>query len=271
MAGVVAVSERQRVRAISWWRAAVLLRSIAVGALAGWLAGFVAAGVGSRLAMRVVSLTTGHDDYGRLTEADAHVGEITTEGTLFLLLFGAFIGIGGGLLYLALRPLLTRFGRWRGLAYGMLLLAAFGFVTLDSDNFDFTRFGSPALNILLFAVLFPAFGMLVAPLVEWLDRALPPVPLHGPFGARRVAGYALLAICAAIGMLGGALGSLVLVGASISKGGALAGVAIAVALAGLVLVQRRPVAGLALLAVAVAGGLLVTTTSVVEILTDGYG
>jgi hypothetical protein len=70
----------------------VLARNIAIGALAGFLAGIVTGGLGSRVAMRLVAVTAGSDMQGVLTDQEVPVGEITAGGTFFLILFGGFMG-----------------------------------------------------------------------------------------------------------------------------------------------------------------------------------
>jgi hypothetical protein len=155
------------------------LRLAGVAGLAGYIAGVLVAGGGSRLAMRIVSLTAGHEHYGRLTEADARVGEITAEGTLFLFFFGGVVGLSGTLLFLASRQWLPLRG-WRlGLAFGGVMLAAFGPIIIDGGNFDFSEFGSPTLNVLMFASLFLLFGLLITCIFEWLDQRIPASPPRG--------------------------------------------------------------------------------------------
>ncbi|MCH8186631.1 MAG: hypothetical protein IH862_11065 [Chloroflexi bacterium] len=93
-----------------------LARSLAVAALSGFTAGAIVGGIGSRVAMRIVAVASGPDLQGALTEAEARVGEITADGTFFLFVLGGFIGVIGGLAFLALRPWLADAGRWKGLA-----------------------------------------------------------------------------------------------------------------------------------------------------------
>src|SRR5215213_4038768 len=114
---------------------------VGLGLLAGLVAGAVAGGVGARVAMRVVALVAGHNRDGQLTDADAVVGQITLEGTLFLLGAGAYLGLPGGLLYVAVRRWLPGAGIRKGLAFGGLLLLLFGSLIIDGDNPDFRRFG----------------------------------------------------------------------------------------------------------------------------------
>lgn len=181
------------------WRGLLVLRALGVGAAAGFVAGFVAGGIGSRLAMKVVALVAGPGARGRLTENGNAIGDFTAGGTLFLLLFGATLGMTGGLVYVALRPWLAAAGRWRGLACGAVLLATIRAGTIDARNIDFTHFGVPALNVALFAALPLAFGLLVAPLADGLDRRVP-TPTRARvagLGGAGGPGLVLLAILAA--------------------------------------------------------------------------
>ena len=141
--------------------------------LAGFLSGAVALGVGCRLAMRVVALLAGDADQGKLTDAEAVVGEITVGGTVFLVLLGGAAGTFGGLLYGAMRRRLAWFGNCRGLVFGLIALALFGSVLVEGSNPDFARFGSPLVNVAMFASLFVFFGVLIAPVYEGLDTAVP--------------------------------------------------------------------------------------------------
>ena len=59
-----------------------------------------------------------------------------------------------------------------GLVFGVLLLAVLG-SAIEGDNFDFYVFGPRTLNVAMFASLFILFGLLVAPLFDFVNRALP--------------------------------------------------------------------------------------------------
>ena len=97
-------------RATQPWIAS-LVRNITVGVLAGFLAGIVTGGLGSRVAMRISAVAAGSAMQSVLTEAESPVGEITAGGTVFLIFFGGFIGIIGGLIYSGLRPWVAGAGR----------------------------------------------------------------------------------------------------------------------------------------------------------------
>ena len=70
----------------------VLFRGIFCGGLAGFLAGVVVLGFGSRIAMRVVAMLN-PEATGNLTDAGEIVGTITLGGTVALIVFGG--GFGG--------------------------------------------------------------------------------------------------------------------------------------------------------------------------------
>ena len=90
-------------------------------------------------------------------------------GTAAIVLFvGLSSGLIGGVLYAAIEPWVRRLRPWHGLAYGVGLLAAFGFTVLDPSNLDFRRFGSAPLNVAMFAALFLLFGVGTALLFDRL-------------------------------------------------------------------------------------------------------
>ena len=143
------------------------LRRFAAVFVAGGLAGMIAGGLGSRVAMRIAALAAPDRVQGFPTEAGATIGEVTLEGTTFLILFA---GIGSALIgtafYLIVRSWLPR-RRWlRALAFGGLELVVFGTQVLDAGNADFTILGRPVLNVAVFSSLFVLHGALLVLLVE---------------------------------------------------------------------------------------------------------
>jgi len=156
--GSVATAEREE----AWATEPGALRRLGPLFVAGGLAGMLAGGIGSRVAMRIAALAAPDAVQGLLTEAQATIGRITLGGTLFLVVFA---GIGSAIIgtafYLAVREWLpTR--RWkRALAFGLLELLVFGSTTLDPGNRDFTILGRPLLNVAVFASLFVLHGVLL--------------------------------------------------------------------------------------------------------------
>lgn len=142
----------------------LLLLGIVSGGIAGAISGF-----GSRVAMRIVGMMAEGVERFRITDSGNRVGDITFGGTLTLVIFSMFLGIGGGLLYLAIRPYLPKRWHWSGLTFSILLLAIAGNLVIEGDNRDFRQFGATAVNVLLFTTLFPLFGLLLAYLVTRIE------------------------------------------------------------------------------------------------------
>jgi len=129
----------------------------------------VVGGLLGRVVMRVSGFMAGPSLAGVHTENGNVVGDITLAGTMALITFVALpSGLVGGVLYALLEPWLRRLRPWHGLAYGLALLATAGFIFLDPVNFDFRRFGVPALNVAMFAALFVLFGAATAALFDRL-------------------------------------------------------------------------------------------------------
>lgn len=157
---------------------------------AGAIAGFVAAGIGSRVVMRIIALTNDDRD-GVLTDSSAIVGDISLGGTMSLLLLGTIAGVIGGLLYLGLRRWLWVPPVWRGVAFALVTLVTIGQPVFDPANVDFQIFEPVVLVIGMFTALFLINGLILAPL---LDRIHPepsyPASTRVP---RAVAGVVALA------------------------------------------------------------------------------
>lgn len=155
-------------------------RHVGLASLAGLVSGIVVGGLLGRVVMRVSGFAAGPNMVGVRTSNGNRVGDITVEGTLALIVFtGLAAGLFGGVMYAVVEPWLRRLRPWHGLAYGVGLLATFGYTVLDPFNFDFTRFGPLALNIAMFAGLFIIFGVFAA----WIfDRLGVVAARAGPSG-----------------------------------------------------------------------------------------
>lgn len=193
-------------------------RHIGMASLAGMIAGVVVGGLLGRVAMRVAGFMS-PGMIGVRTDNGNIVGDITLAGTIALIVFvGVAIGVVGGVLYAFTEPWLRRFRPWHGLIFGVGLLGAAGFGTLDPSNPDFIRFGSAPVNVAMFAALFVLFGVATG----WLFDGLHGVAARGHTPARVVEGLAWLALLPVallvpLGLAGLASGSVPL-SASLSAG-----------------------------------------------------
>lgn len=168
-------------------RADWIVRSLALGGLAGLVTGVVA-GAGARLAMRMFALAVDRPT------------EFTPGGTMVIVTFGLMVGPGVAVGYVALRRVLP--GSWpiRGLVYGALLaaLVVLAFSATPADE----ALSDPALGTALFAVLAIPIGVASAGATRWLDRHVA-LPTAKPSG--------LVVVGALIGVAGALiLGSIVL-------------------------------------------------------------
>lgn len=196
----------QVLRRYAWWASVVTV---------AWAASAILlAGAGGRIVMRVLALTS-PDAAGRLTEAQAHVGDITAGGTLTFLVFGALPGAFiSAVLYALIHSWLPR-GRLGGAVFGVILLLLFA-TTVDplrAGNIDFDIVGPGWLAVLLFSVLIILHGMLVAAIAGWYSGRLPlrpsrPLVAYSPFLAAVV--YVPVGILLAAGAALALIGSLLL-------------------------------------------------------------
>ena len=188
-------------QAMDWVRLTQLGRQAVIGLLAGVVSGALVGGLGGRIAMRISAVAAGEAATGMRTENGNIVGAVTLEGTAGLILFGrVFSGVLGGLLYVAVRRVLPGIGAVNGAVYGFLVLAVLGSTIIDSGNRDFALLPPAWLNVVLFAALFPLFGLVTGSLAERFDQALP-VPRAARFGSG-VYLFPLLALIYAIPFLG---------------------------------------------------------------------
>ena len=119
--------------------------------------------------MRISGILTVDRNQLIRTEADARVGEITLEGTLFLVFSASSAGIFGGVLYVAIRHWLPQGATVRSLSFGALLLAVFGFFVIDEHNPDFALFGPVWLNVGMYSLTYIIYGAIASLVVERLD------------------------------------------------------------------------------------------------------
>ena len=109
---------------------------------------------------------------GRLTENGNTIGEFTVGGTVALILFGGLLGgMIGSVGVVASDPWLRWMGPFRGVGYGFVVLALFGYDTFASV--DFLILDPVGLNVAMFLGLIVGFGLMVVLTAQILDRRLP--------------------------------------------------------------------------------------------------
>ena len=148
----------------------LILPEVAATALSGAAAGFVIAGVGGRLAMRL-SAQIDRSAHGFTTEAGAIVGEFTLAGTVS---FMVFVGLAGavivGLLWSLVSPWLPRDRRRRKVIGFVVAAALGGRFAVDGRNFDFVILDPALLQAAIFVILAGLTGIVAATIEPWMDR-----------------------------------------------------------------------------------------------------
>jgi hypothetical protein len=138
-------------------------RTIAAGVAAGCVAGLLVGGIGGRLAMLVLRLTSDPALRGLETDDGFVIGIVSTS-TLFLLVLTTMLGALGGLAYLIVRSWLpTRTRRWW---FGALAAAFGGAAIIRPGGIDFTRLEPLWLAIAMFVAIPAAGGVLISVLAE---------------------------------------------------------------------------------------------------------
>jgi hypothetical protein len=149
-----------------WWATVFVVIGTATGILV--------TGAGGRLIMRLLAITS-PEATGRLTEAQAIVGDITLSGTVTYVIFGALpFAFASAALYLLVAPWLPH-GRLGGPTYGLLLLVTVApFIDpLRQENIDFDKVGPGWLSVPVFAALAVLQGTALAAGAGRLSRSLP--------------------------------------------------------------------------------------------------
>jgi hypothetical protein len=145
---------------------------VAATALSGAIAGFVMAGPGGRLAMRL-SAVIDRSAHGIITEAGAVIGEFTLAGTTGFLVF---VGVGGaiivGLLWSLVSPWLPKNQHRRKVASFAVGIALGGRLAVDGGNIDFLILDPAVLQASIYVVLAGLTGVVAASIEPWMTARL---------------------------------------------------------------------------------------------------
>jgi hypothetical protein len=140
----------------------LIVGGIPVGVLVG--------GVGSRLAMLLLRVTSPDRVHGVTSDDGFTIGRITLGGTYSLLLLGAGIGIIGAGAYRLVAPWLIGPTWFRRLTTGLASAAVVGSMLVHADGIDFTLLEPTWLAIGLFVALPGLFGTLIGAAIDSASR-----------------------------------------------------------------------------------------------------
>jgi hypothetical protein len=175
--------------------------SAAVGA--GALAGFVIGGVGGRIAMFVLRLTSDPGVRGLESDDGFTIG-IVSSASLFLLGATTVLGLFGGVAYLLTRAWLPP--RTRPWVFGALCGLVGGALVIRPGGIDFTRLSPLWLAVSMFVALPAAYGMAVSRYAErLLSRASGFGPVRAGIGSLPVIAVPTLVGPTGLAVVAGAL------------------------------------------------------------------
>lgn len=139
--------------------------------VAGIPIGVLVAGIGGRLAMLVLRLTSDDSVNGVVSDDGFVIGQLTLAGTYNLLLIGATVGIIGAAAYQWVRPWLLGPSWFRRLTTALGSGIVVGSMLLHADGVDFTLLQPTWLAIGLFVALPMLFGFAIGPAVDRVGLA----------------------------------------------------------------------------------------------------
>jgi hypothetical protein len=150
-----------RTPAAERWRTGAARLSSA--ALIGFVTGATVGGVGGRIAMLVLRLTSNPSVLGLQSDDGFTIGVVSSE-TAFLVTATAFLGVVGAVVYLVIRPWIP--SRLRPWASGIVAGVGGGAAVIRPDGIDFRLLSPVSLAVAMFIVLPAAYGFVLAVLVE---------------------------------------------------------------------------------------------------------
>lgn len=156
--------------------------------VAGIPTGVVVAGVGSRVAMLILRLTSPESVLGTTSDDGFEIGRVTFGGTYNLLMMGAAVGVIGAVAYRAVAPWLLGPTWLRRLTVGAASGAVIGSIVIHADGRDFRVLTPLWLAVGLFVALPAVFGVAISMAVDRMVIAGPPT------GSRRWVVPALLVV-----------------------------------------------------------------------------
>ena len=143
-----------------------VVEQVRILAVAGITVGVIVVGLGSRLAMFVLRLTSPDSVIGVQSDDDFTIGKLTLAGTYNLALLGTSVGIIGVAAYQCVSPRLIGPTWFRRLTVALASGAVVGSMLVHGDGIDFRVLEPTWLAIGLFVLLPAIFGAVIGPVVE---------------------------------------------------------------------------------------------------------
>ena len=139
-------------------------------AVAGITVGVIVVGIGSRLAMLALRVTSPDSVIGVQSDDDFTIGRFTLSGTYNLLVLGAAVGVIGVAAYQCVAPRLIGPTWFRRLTVSLAAGAVVGSMLIHSDGIDFRLLKPTWFAIGLFILLPALFGAAIGPVVDRVSR-----------------------------------------------------------------------------------------------------
>jgi len=202
-----------RTPAAERWR--TLAGRLSSAALIGFLTGAIVGGLGGRVAMLVLRLTSDPSVRGLESDDGFTIG-VVSGATAFLVMATAFLGVLGAVVYLVIRPWIPpRLRPWTSAIFAGVVGGA---AVIRPDGIDFRLLSPVSLAVAMFIALPAAYGFVLAVLVErrferpagrrWpsfigLVLLIPLLPLPVTFGIRATTAFGVVvAVVVVIWFLG---------------------------------------------------------------------
>jgi hypothetical protein len=151
-------------------RGRYILETMRVLIVGGIPAGVVVVGLGSRVAMFILRITSPSSVRGVESDDGFTIGAVTLGGTYNLLLLGAAVGVIGACAYMLVAPWLVGPLWFRRLTTGVAAAVVAGSMLVHADGIDFNVLKPKWLAIGLFVALPGLFGVLIGASVDRVAR-----------------------------------------------------------------------------------------------------
>lgn len=143
-----------------------LLELLRILVVTGLLVGIVVVGLGSRLAMFLLRVTSSDDVLGVTSDDGFTIGQVTLGGTYNLVIVGAAAGFIGAVAYVAVAPWLIGPTWFRRVTVGLTAGALGGAALIHSDGIDFNVLEPLWFAVVLFIALPLATGVALAAVAD---------------------------------------------------------------------------------------------------------